>query len=105
MKGRRSHDLAHSQSTFVVSHPAAPGRVTQARSATRRQDCVEHMKLVAYCDKEKVATVQRVKRRGHPWEICWHRRADSRERIADLATAKQWIAQLLHGKTVDWREE
>lgn len=59
---------------------------------------------VAYCEGRKVCTVQRA-RHGKGWVIIWHSRRDAADRIASVTAAKAWVAQLLHGKQVDWRSE
>lgn len=62
------------------------------------------MNWVAYCEGRKVATVSR-RRHGKGYEICWHARGDSFDRITDVDSAKRHVASLLHGKTIEWRRE
>lgn len=62
-----------------------------------------HYKYVCFADGEKVATVS--KDAYGRWLICWHRRGDCRERIANVKAAKLWVGMILKGKTLTWERE
>lgn len=62
------------------------------------------VRFVAYCEGRKVCTVQR-RRHSRRYEIIWHSRRDASEPIVSITAAKTWVAELLHGKQVEWRVE